>query len=405
MYVINNNGPLLLEQQMSSPSPVFARMVPWTGIDEWRFVKDALFDNANTNDLGLALELGEVWRLRGKLPVAVDATLNLRRLQLILASGVYDPVVMQLALSAAVLRMVNELVDPVQRGQYALPVMRLAENLGVPRVLVDIRHESTHDALPTLPTLELAIKLALDWLYANYWEPYSLASLPSTLKDKIEGALTQISALNSPEMEVKIKAAQKILFSEVEYVEHSREKQAVLANAIADHKWLTSASYELVEHVLERANALSSFTVELFLVGIVNELVINETLVQKLSLLVAKPLFDVEHGDISRLLHSLMHHVSVPVLSLSMIFFSCTTVSAKFPEHVMMFSQLYDAYMGTSRSIPIVSAEQVESVLEQIQKEQAQVVQPGPVVGWKPLPLGCSPEYDPVKNGFYKQLK
>ena len=388
-----------------SSQAVFARMVPWTGIDEWRFVKDALFDSSNTQDLGLALELGEVWRLRGKLPVAVDATLNLKRLQAILSSGSYDPVVMQLALSAAILRMVNELVDPVQRGQYALPVTRLAENLGIPRVLVDIRHESTHDSLPTLPTLELAMRMALDWLYANYWEPYSLATLPSTLKSKIELALEQIAALSSPDAEVNIKAAQRILSSEVEYIDLSREKQAVLASVISNPQWLSSTSFDYLEQVLERMNALSSFTMELFLTGIVNEMFISEAMVLRCQKLVAKPRFQVDGSNISRVLHSLMHHVSAPVLTLSKILFESTQVVSTFGEHASMFSQLYDAYMGTARSIPKVSAEQVEVVLEQINKEQAQPAQAGPVVGWKPIPLGCAPGYDPVKNGFYKQLK
>ena len=41
---------------------------------------------------------------------------------------------------------------------------------GLPRVLVDIRHEATHNELPSLALLRLAAGRALDWLRVNYWQ-------------------------------------------------------------------------------------------------------------------------------------------------------------------------------------------------------------------------------------------
>jgi len=37
-------------------------------------------------------------------------------------------------------------------------------------VLVDIRHEATHNELPSLALLRLAAGHALDWLRASYWQ-------------------------------------------------------------------------------------------------------------------------------------------------------------------------------------------------------------------------------------------
>lgn len=36
-------------------------------------------------------------------------------------------------------------------------------------MLVDLRHEATHNELPSLPLLRLAAVQAVDWLAVNYW--------------------------------------------------------------------------------------------------------------------------------------------------------------------------------------------------------------------------------------------
>ncbi len=51
----------------------------------------------------------------------------------------------------------------------------LAERMGFPRLLVDLRHESTHSSLPSLPTLRRGAALALEWVRASYWERQSKA--------------------------------------------------------------------------------------------------------------------------------------------------------------------------------------------------------------------------------------
>ena len=44
---------------------------------------------------------------------------------------------------------------------------------GLPRVLVDVRHEASHNELPALPLLRLAARQALAWLRAAYWQRQS----------------------------------------------------------------------------------------------------------------------------------------------------------------------------------------------------------------------------------------
>lgn len=65
----------------------------------------------------------------------------------------------------------NGLVDPSQKGIYAQSIYNIANTIGLPSWLVELRHESTHDKLPSLSILRLGAKEILDWLFKNYWMP------------------------------------------------------------------------------------------------------------------------------------------------------------------------------------------------------------------------------------------
>lgn len=54
------------------------------------------------------------------------------------------------------IRFVNGFIEPVQKGNFAQSVNVLAERIGLPRSLVDLRHESTHDQLPSIHILRSA---------------------------------------------------------------------------------------------------------------------------------------------------------------------------------------------------------------------------------------------------------
>ena len=40
---------------------------------------------------------------------------------------------------------------------------------GLPRLLVDVRHEATHSTMPSLPLLQIAAESAFAWLRNMYW--------------------------------------------------------------------------------------------------------------------------------------------------------------------------------------------------------------------------------------------
>jgi ribosomal biogenesis protein LAS1 len=50
-----------------------------------------------------------------------------------------------------------------------MSIAAIAERIGLPRWLVDVRHETTHMQLPSLAALRLAASQCLDWLNLNYW--------------------------------------------------------------------------------------------------------------------------------------------------------------------------------------------------------------------------------------------
>ncbi|KAI9911111.1 hypothetical protein PsorP6_008811 [Peronosclerospora sorghi] len=120
------------------------------------------------------------WRSRMQLPVAIDATAQLVELQLHEsmaqqhhhAVGVSSRSHMELSLLYAniIVRCVNGLVDSSQKGAYALAVSTLAQRIGIPLWIVDLRHESTHNQLPSLSVLRFAARHLLAWLQVNYWE-------------------------------------------------------------------------------------------------------------------------------------------------------------------------------------------------------------------------------------------
>ena len=45
-----------------------------------------------------------------------------------------------------------------------------AQQIGLPAVFVDLRHEATHGDMPSLTNLRSAARRALQWLWDDYWK-------------------------------------------------------------------------------------------------------------------------------------------------------------------------------------------------------------------------------------------
>lgn len=170
------------------------RLVPWTCHAEWLFVNHSLFPNTDEitskddlqeftdEPIEAALKVIDVWRQRSGLPKAVDSSYNFVSILRSHANNsssnerdtsTYEPNQdnnTRHALNSALIRFVNQMCDSEQKSAHARPILKIAGSLGLSRMLVDIRHEGTHDALPCLSWLILGARVALEWLREHYWQ-------------------------------------------------------------------------------------------------------------------------------------------------------------------------------------------------------------------------------------------
>ena len=63
---------------------------------------------------------------------------------------------LRLSYSIIIVRAVNGLVDPSQQGYFADSVASLAQRIGLPAWFVELRHDATHQQLPSLTMLRTA---------------------------------------------------------------------------------------------------------------------------------------------------------------------------------------------------------------------------------------------------------
>ncbi|KAF4665098.1 LAS1-like [Perkinsus chesapeaki] len=123
-----------------------------------------------------AVALIDFWRIRGRVPVAVDCTGMI--LQIMCHDPYFYPTTtaqvsvneLQQLYSLAVIRLCNGVIDTEQRGQVAESQDAIARRIGFPTWLVELRHEATHGStLPTIHILRMAAESILRYLDTNYW--------------------------------------------------------------------------------------------------------------------------------------------------------------------------------------------------------------------------------------------
>ena len=161
-------------------------VTPWASWAEWQECYSQLFTLDDASIRAYGVQTCELWRARGHIPLAVDVTAALTELALMpetMPSGPSEHTV-RLAYAMAITRLVNGVVDPLQQGARAASVLRLAQTVGLPAALVECRHECTHNRLPSIDRLRLAVDQALLWLHEQYWLPQSalLAEVTGTLQ-------------------------------------------------------------------------------------------------------------------------------------------------------------------------------------------------------------------------------
>ncbi|CAL2256328.1 unnamed protein product [Prunus armeniaca] len=183
---------LVISKPSSSASYSY-KLVPWLSWDEWLFVDESLFSNS-PESVASALRRISAWRSRGCLPVVIEVTAsiieihqkdphfrkdqsndaldNCRADQSSDASLSDEMLAMLYCM--AIMRLVNGVVEKT-RKKTEVSIAVAADAIGIPRTLIDIRHEGSHRELPALEVVRSASVKALDWLKYYYWEPQKKA--------------------------------------------------------------------------------------------------------------------------------------------------------------------------------------------------------------------------------------
>ncbi|CAH6719481.1 protein Las1p [[Candida] jaroonii] len=212
-------------------------IVSYKSIDDLIILKDWFYNFNESRDLRKkAIDRVKAIGSRGKLPHCIESTSFLTSICLTdpkfqTKSSTspdiqHDSNVLQLSYSMALVRFVNGLLDSLQQSNFAIPLYQLAKGLKVPSFFVELRHMATHEKLPSLVMLRIAVKDALNWLYDNYWS--KIDNLDSDeevdeedmLQKDIDSIESQVEIFQSVESTIinSLKIYKKIRKQDIDYV-------------------------------------------------------------------------------------------------------------------------------------------------------------------------------------------
>ncbi|EAX88265.1 Las1-like family protein [Trichomonas vaginalis G3] len=147
---------------MSSQS----KPVPWKNWDEWIEVYELLFSE-NENEILKGCAIVSAWATKRDIPISIEVTADLQR-ELHHNRNVN-------ALSLAVIRFINGLIEPYKNTNIASSIQRIGEQCNIPEHIISIRHLATHGKLPTFEFAAAGAVSALIYLKKYYWsEQYNL---------------------------------------------------------------------------------------------------------------------------------------------------------------------------------------------------------------------------------------
>ncbi|KAF7822193.1 pre-rRNA-processing protein las1 isoform X2 [Senna tora] len=257
-------APSELVEQKSSYA---RRLVPWLNWDEWIFVKDSIFSNS-PDSIASAHERILAWRSRGCLPVLIEVTASIIEIQQkdpyfrvdLYTDALLSEEMLAMLYSMAIMRLVNGVVEKMRKKE-EMSIAMAADAIGIPRMLIDVRHEGSHRELPSLQVVRSASVKALDWLKSYYWEPQSKAipfqgdgnaKIRKEIKSKLRELAFYMKSNQSPQScspslkrKCSKKQATKILKSLVQlYSSFSSE----IVNLMLEYLMKALSSSELIEH-------------------------------------------------------------------------------------------------------------------------------------------------------------
>ncbi|KAI9743161.1 MAG: rRNA-processing protein las1 [Claussenomyces sp. TS43310] len=157
-------------------------ITPWRDRHELLDVRNVFYPSSIPKEIDAAQEksravaLVSVWVQRGNCPHLVEST------ALLVSAGLNDAVgisayAVRAAYSTAFCRFVTGLLDGYQDKRYKLSMYSIAKNIGLPATFVELRHQCTHEELPSLRRLRAAAEGSLQWIWQHYWKGLEAPSI------------------------------------------------------------------------------------------------------------------------------------------------------------------------------------------------------------------------------------
>lgn len=150
---------------------------PWFSRAEREEVCHQLF-STNIDDRMQALAHIDVWKARSfpRIPLGIEVTAALVHAlacetnRLSIDHPHFEEKDVEAAFCMALIRFINLITEVGQVMSHQLSISIIAQKMGVPEWIVDLRHSATHSNLPSLDVLRAAATWSLEWVKVNYWE-------------------------------------------------------------------------------------------------------------------------------------------------------------------------------------------------------------------------------------------
>lgn len=148
-------------------------ITPWRTQSDLLAVREQLYTlSSGPDNRRSAVERIMAWKLRGNLPHAVESTALLVDAILHHDLSVNSIFSVRAVYAAAFTRFVTGFCDIGRNRERALEpssMLEIARQIDMPDEFVALRHEATHEELPSVQRLVAVCGQALEWLWRVYW--------------------------------------------------------------------------------------------------------------------------------------------------------------------------------------------------------------------------------------------
>ncbi|EPE29529.1 hypothetical protein GLAREA_00689 [Glarea lozoyensis ATCC 20868] len=219
-------------------------ITPWRHQSELIEVREKLYGNGKeVAAMRDAVDLVGVWMQRGNCPHLVESTALLVAAVLNDRRGGNSTYCVRAAYGGAFSRFVTGLLDGHQVKQKKMSMYSIAKSIGLPATYVELRHQATHEELPSLSKLRTATQKALNWIWDYYWVKLTIETAPAQKHDCkafVRRIVQETDQTRRSELESKLGGwdEDELLMALLE-IQWSSKDPAVLLRCVNLHKKIT----------------------------------------------------------------------------------------------------------------------------------------------------------------------